>query len=46
LNPDVRAQFHAEGIDITDALVIDIATENAVYDSIDRSSVTLGCHLC
>jgi 5-methyltetrahydropteroyltriglutamate--homocysteine methyltransferase len=44
--PGWREELQAEGLDPDDSLAADIATENAVYDCVNREQVIFGSHLC
>jgi 5-methyltetrahydropteroyltriglutamate--homocysteine methyltransferase len=44
--PGWRENMQSAGLDPDEALATDIATENAIYDSVERDGVILGSHLC
>jgi 5-methyltetrahydropteroyltriglutamate--homocysteine methyltransferase len=44
--PGWREGMQAMGLDPDQSLAIDIATENAIYDSVERAGVIFGSHLC
>lgn len=44
--PGWRETLLARGLDPDETLAIDIATENAIYDSVRRGDVIFGSHLC
>ena len=44
--PHWRENIRSAGLDPDGSLATDIATENAIYDSVDRDRVIFGSHLC
>jgi 5-methyltetrahydropteroyltriglutamate--homocysteine methyltransferase len=44
--PGWRKNMQSAGLDPDEALATDLATENAIYDSVERNGVIFGSHLC
>jgi 5-methyltetrahydropteroyltriglutamate--homocysteine methyltransferase len=44
--PGWRESMQSAGLDPDEALATDLATENAIYDSVERNGVIFGSHLC